>query len=446
MDRNKFLSPETLGEIAYVIKGFPRLSETFIANEIYLLESMGMKLRLYSVKHGDAMVHDVVGRIRAPLAYLPEMTSLSESSLFGWLSQNLPAYAAAQRQVFARRPLAYVKTLAKALAMTWKYRDGAVTGLRTMFIKEFLQAAHIAAQVLDAPAVRHLHGHFCHGATTVTWFASKLTGLPFSFTAHAKDIYQEDLNPGDLLSCKMRAARFVATCTGANYQHLVARHPQCKVVHTVYHGLDTDYFSPQTDPTSPDLPTILSVGRFVEKKGFAYLVEACAKLKDMGVGFRCVIVGEKCDQSARIAAMVAELGLGDSVSLRGPMTQQELRKIYRQATLFALPCLVTEDGDRDGIPNVLAEAMAMGVPVVSTPISGIPEMVRNGIEGLLVPQKDSQALANAIAKLINEPALRANLARAAREQICHCFDSRKTTQQLMDLFLVAMQSSAAVAG
>ena len=446
MYRNKLLSPETLGEIAYVIKGFPRLSETFIANEIHLLESMGMKLRLYSVKRGETMVHDVVGRIKAPLAYLPETTSLSDSSLFGWLSQNLPAYAAAQRQVFARRPLAYVKTLAKALAMTWKYRDGAVTGLRTMFIKEFLQAAHIAAQVLDAPAVRHLHGHFCHGATTVTWFASKLTGLPFSFTAHAKDIYQEDLNPGDLLSRKMRAARFVATCTGANYQHLVARHPQCKVVHTVYHGLDTDYFSPQTDPTSPDLPTILSVGRFVEKKGFAYLVEACAKLKDMGVGFRCVIVGEKCDQSARIAAMVAELGLGDSVSLRGPMTQQELRKIYRQATLFALPCLVTEDGDRDGIPNVLAEAMAMGVPVVSTPISGIPEMVRNGIEGLLVPQKDSQALANAIAKLINEPALRANLARAAREQICHCFDSRKTTQQLMDLFLVAMQSSAAVAG
>ena len=446
MDRNKLLSPETLGEIAYVIKGFPRLSETFIANEIHLLESMGMKLRLYSVKRGETMVHDVVGRIKAPLAYLPETTSLSDSSLFGWLSQNLPAYAAAQRQVFARRPLAYVKTLAKALAMTWKYRDGAVTGLRTMFIKEFLQAAHIAAQVLDAPAVRHLHGHFCHGATTVTWFASKLTGLPFSFTAHAKDIYQEDLNPGDLLSRKMRAARFVATCTGANYQHLVARHPQCKVVHTVYYGLDTDYFSPQTDPTSPDLPTILSVGRFVEKKGFAYLVEACAKLKDMGVGFRCVIVGEKYDQSARIAAMVAELGLGDSVSLRGPMTQQELRKIYRQATLFALPCLVTEDGDRDGIPNVLAEAMAMGVPVVSTPISGIPEMVRNGIEGLLVPQKDSQALANAIAKLINEPALRANLARAAREQICHCFDSRKTTQQLMDLFLVAMQSSAAVAG
>ena len=446
MDRNKFLSPETLGEIAYVIKGFPRLSETFIANEIYLLESMGMKLRLYSVKHGDAMVHDVVGRIRAPLAYLPEMTSLSEDSLFGWLTKNLPAYAATQRLVFARRPLAYVKTLGRALVMTWKYRGGTVTGLRTMFIKEFLQAGYIAAQVLGAPTVCHLHGHFCHGATTITWFASLLTGLPFSFTAHAKDIYQADLNPGDLLSRKMQAARFVVTCTGANYQHLVKHHPQCKVVHTVYHGLDTDYFAPQTDPTSPDLPTILSVGRFVEKKGFAYLVEACAKLKAIGVGFRCVIVGEKGDQSARIAAMVAELGLSDCVLLRGPMTQEELRKMYRQATLFALPCLITEDGDRDGIPNVLAEAMAMGLPAVSTPISGIPELVRDGIEGLLVPQKDSVALADAMAKLLKEPALRANLARAAREQICHCFDSRKTTQQLMELFLAAMLGRAVVVG
>ena len=432
-------STTEVAEIAYIMKGYPRLSETFIANEIHLLETMGMRLRLYSVKRGDAVVHGVVGRIKAPLTYLPATTSLSGSSLLGWLSVNLPQFAAAHWRVLARRPTAYLQTLATALAMAWQYRRE-ITRPRKVFIKEFLQAGYIAAQVLDAPAIRHLHGHFCHGATTITWFASRLTGLPFSFTAHAKDIYQEELNPGDLLKRKLNAAEFVATCTGANHAHLSSLDPQCKVVHTIYHGLDTDYFVPPQRQAGQALPLVLAVGRFVEKKGFAYLVEACVKLKASGLRFRCLLVGEKDQALERICALIADSDLADTVSLRNAVTQEELRGIYREAAIFALPCQVMEDGDRDGIPNVLAEAMAMGIPIVSTAISGIPELVDDGVDGLLVPQRNSAALAAALARLLSDPGLRTRLGAAGRAKVCEVFDSKKTTIQLKELFVSAIQS------
>jgi glycosyltransferase involved in cell wall biosynthesis len=157
-------------------------------------------------------------------------------------------------------------------------------------------------------------------------------------------------------------------------------------VHTIYHGLDTRYFAPSaSEAASAAPPLVVSVGRFVEKKGFAYLVEACARLHAAGVKMRCVIVGERGPDSERIARMVREAGLEGCVELRGPVGQDALRSLYRQASLFVLPCQVVADGDRDGIPNVLAEAMATGLAVVSTDVSGIPELVSNGVDGLLVP-------------------------------------------------------------
>ena len=428
-------------EIAYILKGFPRLSETFIANEIHLLECMGVKLRLFSIKHGDnGKVHDVVQRIRAPLFYLPEASSISRRSLGSWLWENFPRFAHAHWHVFRRRPAAYAATLAAATAMSWRYRGGSIFEPRKVFIKEFLQAGAIAAEVLDATSVRHLHGHFCHGATTVTWLVSRMTGLPFSFTAHAKDIYLRKLNPGDLLERKLRAARFVATCTDANHRHLRQVCPECEVVHTIYHGIDTECFAPLRDVSvQTRAPLVLAVGRFVEKKGFQYLVEACASLSAQGTRLRCMIVGEKDAEYERIAATIEALGLRDVVTLAGPVSQEELRQIYAEADLFVLPCRVMDDGDRDGIPNVLAEAMAFGLPVVSTAISGIPELVADGQNGLLVPERDSAALAQAMQRLLASPELRAQLGQAARKKICTVFDSHKTTLRLKDLFLDAIE-------
>lgn len=473
------------GEIGYVVMGFPRISETFISNEIYLLETLGARLRVFAIKHGDKdQVHDSVGLIRAPITYLPPMTSLSGTSLVAWLRRNWANYRAQHARVFKRKPAAYLKTLASALAMSVRYRNSAFT-LRKVFIKEFLQAGHIAAQVLDAGSVRHLHGHFCHGATTITWFVSRMTGLGFSFTAHAKDIYQHDQNPGDLLKRKLDAARFATTCTGANEEHLAERFPDSKLVRTVYHGLDTRYFAPRAqagdcashecghaghaaanvapaltsnaEPKQIDAayvgsaqrslgdaqfePIVLGVGRFVEKKGFRYLIDACAMLKQRGLRFRCVLLGEKGDQLDAIRKQIATVGLEDQVELRGPVTHGQLRETYAQASVFVLPCLVAADGDRDGIPNVLAEAMAMGLPVVTTAISGIPELVDADKDGLVVPERNAAALAAALERILTDATLRAALGAAARAKVCRMFDSRETTRELKALFDLAMREA-----
>jgi glycosyltransferase involved in cell wall biosynthesis len=311
--------------------------------------------------------------------------------------------------------------------------------LRKVFVKEFLQAAHIADAVAQEGDVGHLHGHFCHGVATITWFASRLSGIPFSFTAHAKDIYQADLNPGDLLERKLGAARFVATCTCANAVVLRLRHPRPDDVHTIYHGLDTRWFAPAPRPSASAAPLILSVGRFVEKKGFEHLIEACALLARRGVDHHCVIVGERGDAYERIRALIDAHGLSGRVSLRGAMAQDELREVYRGARVFALPCQVTADGDRDGFPNVLAESMAMGVPVITTPISGIPEFIDDGVQGLLVPSGNAAALADALERVLVDDALHARLAQAGRERICERFDSSRTTIELHDLFVAQLE-------
>jgi glycosyltransferase involved in cell wall biosynthesis len=421
-------------EIAYVLKGFPRLSETFIANEIRTLESLGLRLTLIVVKREDEpRRHALVDEIRAPLYYLPAVGSLSGRALPAWLWENAGRFAASHGRLLRRRPRLYLTVLLSALAMAWRYRRSAWE-LRKVFVKEFLQAGHIADRVLRAGTVRHLHGHFCHGVATITWFASRLTGIPFSFTAHAKDIYRPDLNPGDLLARKLDAAAFVATCTEANRRHLSGRFPHRARIHTVYHGLDTSFFRPAARAGGGGrAPLVLSVGRLVEKKGFGDLVEACALLKDAGVKFRCLIVGERGDDAERIAGLIGERGLSEHVAIRDAMVRDELRDLYREAAVFVLPCRVTAAGDRDGIPNVLAEAMATGVPVVSTRISGIPELIDSGINGVLVPSGDHAALAAAIERILGDAAEAVRLGEAARRTICERFDVRRTTLVLRDL-------------
>jgi glycosyltransferase involved in cell wall biosynthesis len=231
----------------------------------------------------------------------------------------------------------------------------------------------------------------------------------------------------------------VATCTCANADVLRQRHARPHEVHTIYHGLDTDYFSPAPRRNGAELPLILAVGRFVEKKGFDQLIEACALLKQQGLRFGCTIVGERGNALESVLALIEARGLADSVRLRSAVTQDELRDIYRAARVFALPCQVMEDGDRDGFPNVLAEAMAMAVPVVSTNISGIPEMIDDGVHGLLVEPRNPQALADALRSVLTDPELHARLARAGRERICERFDSRRTTIALRDLFVAQLR-------
>ncbi len=424
--------------VAYVMNGFPRLSETFIAHEIHQLERAGQRLLLFVVKReNEPHEHPVVAAIRAPRRYLPPVGSLSGSTLWQWLRRHAPRFSTAHRALLVRHPLRYAATLAATIGLTVRHWP------RKVFVKEFLQAGEIAAAALADGQVQHLHGHFCHGVATITWMASRLSGIPFSFTAHAKDIYQAELNPGRLLERKLGAARFVATCTCANAQVLRARHPRPDEVHTIYHGLDTGFFAPSPAQLSADAsagrPLILSVGRLVEKKGFDQLVAACAELQRQGLDFECRIVGEDGPAAAALREQIAAHGLQDRVRLVGALTQDRLREVYREAAVFALPCQVMADGDRDGFPNVLAEAMASGVPVVSTAISGIPEMIDDGEHGLLVPPRDAQALAQALQRVLTQPALHAHLAAAGRQRICERFDSSRTTLALRELFLAQLR-------
>lgn len=421
--------------IGYILKGFPRRSEAFITNEIVLLEQMGLRLHLYSAFQGEANCTGPQGKtVISPLTYLPEDHKNQDSGFVRWLIANLPRYFTSHVRLLRRVPRQYLRTAWEAWTLSIRCRNTTFSWPKKVFYKDFLRAGTIADSILDTGSIRHLHAHFCHGATTMAMFASSLTGYPFSFTAHAKDIYLPKLNPGDLLSMKLRRAKFVVTCTEANHHHLQEVTSQSAPIHTVYHGVDTTRFAPSIHRPAPAIPTILSVGRFVEKKGFPFLIEACRIIRDHEIPFCCRIVGEPDEQTDVVNDLIRRYGLEQEISIGTGVTQEELRTIYQSATVFVLPCHVVDNGDRDGIPNVLAEAMASGIPVISTAVSGIPEIIQDRHNGLLVAPRDPVALAKAIEELLVDFGFRSTLAQAGRETICRIFDSRQTTKQLFDLF------------
>lgn len=426
-------------EIAYVLKAFGRTSETFITNEIHLLETLGLRLSIFSFKRlSGEQEHASETAIKAPVDFLPEIPSRAGMSFSKWLRTALPGFRSSHLRLFIRRPLKYLGALQEAIRLSIKYGSGLFRP-ETSFAREFLQAGYIAERVRASGNIRHLHAHFAHTSTTVAMLASRLSGVPFSFTAHAKDIYRRDMNPGDLLQRKIGRAQFVVTCTKANKDYLRVLNPKGAPIHTIYHGLDTTKFSPLTSIAQRDgqvnMPLILSAGRLVEKKGFPYLVAACRQLRDGGYNFHCRIVGGEGADAERTRAMIGELKLDDLITLSPPVTQEELARIYRQATVFVLPCQILPDGDRDGIPNVLVEAMASETPVVSTIVSGISELIEDGVTGLLVPQRDASALAGAIERLLNDDVLRRRLGKAARKKVCELFDAREHIVHLHHLYL-----------
>ena len=435
-------------KIAYVLKGFPRLSESFIANEVRILSQKKLQLGLFSILKGDDLAAD---NDLPPVHYLPRVSSLSRTTLLQWLRQNFSPFSRFQGYWLSRSPLRYLRTLGFALDCAVRYRHTSATWTKKTYFKEFLLATYIAQAIDEDGTYLHVHAHFCHGATTVAWMVSMLTGLPFSFTAHAKDIYQKKLNPGDLLQRKLSAASFAVTCTHANVDHLRDYTATPHKIHGIYHGLNTQVFVPPNVSTDgrknreAKTTRLLTVGRLVEKKGFTYLIEACRILRNRGTDFHLDIVGENGDQDDIIAAAIHEHDLQDCVSLRPPVPQAALLDYYQSAAVFVLPCVILDDGDRDGIPNVMAEAMACALPVVVSRISGIPELVENGVNGVLVPSRDAESLADAIDELISSPETRAALGAAARQRIESVFDAESTHDRLRDLFDDVIASHAACA-
>jgi glycosyltransferase involved in cell wall biosynthesis len=420
------------GSVAYLLKGYPRISELFIASEIWRLEQLGVPLRLYVLKRSEeTMHHPVVDRIRAAPTYFPDTTSLSGTGLARWLARNLPAFRASVMHAVRRHPVGFTRAVAAATAQAVRARKG--WRPRSIYVKELLHACELTRELDSAGDVTHLHAHFAHGCTTVAWLASTITGIPFSFTGHAKDIYRESLNPAGLLARKMRAATFATTCTGANLDHLREVEPHAHV-HLAYHGLNADFSALLADAPAASPPAelvrIVSVGRLVPKKGFDVLVRAVAELRDRGLDVELVLAGEDGPQATAIRVLADELGIADRIVWRGTVTQAELLAEYRRSSMFVLACRVDGDGDRDGIPNVLVEAMAAGLPVVSTTVSGIPEVVEDGVNGLLVPSEDPHALADAIWRIAEDPGLAESLRTNATTTIADHFDGDRLAAEL----------------
>ena len=430
--------------IGYVLMGYPRLSETFIASELHRVERAGVAVRLFVIKPVEererGLRHPVVDAIAARPRYLPDTASLT-APLHRWRPRDLKPFAPALRRIARRRPLGLARAIASAGRQALRDRRAPLSGPRKIYLKELLQAVALADAVLDAPGVRHLHAHFAHGTTTVTWHAATIAGLPFSFTGHARDIYAPELNPHGWLRRKLRAARFAVTCTGANVEHLKAIAPEADV-HLVYHGLNADFARMVGEPPPPEpapngMLRVLGVGRLVAKKGFDVMVEACAELRRRDVAFEALIVGQDDKHGAAVRERIAALGLGDRVALPGPMGQEELLGEYRRAGVLCMPCRVL-DNDRDGIPNVLVEAMAAGAPVVATRVSGIPELVSHEVNGLLVEPDDPAALADALLRVHRDRELAARIAAAGRRTVEARFDGDVLARRLADLFREAL--------
>lgn len=416
MEPNRFRPDRPLGVL---VKIYPKLSETFILEELLGLERLGLTLRLYALSPAtDTITHPAVARVRAPLTTMPAI-ALGTAAAHAWCHTRL----------LCASPFRYARTVVQAM------RRGHA-GLH-----DFVRAGWLAAQ-LRADGVQHLHSHFISSPSDVAELTAGLLGLPFSISAHAKDIYLSE--PGDLRR-KLLAARFTVTCTEVNRQTLAAIAPKAQV-HRMYHGVDHALFHPSRRVLAGRVPLLVSVGRLREKKGLDVLIDACALLRQRGQAFACEIVGYG-EAEPRLSAQIRRLGLESQVRLVGKLTREQVIERYARAALYVQPARIAADGDRDGIPNVLLESMAMALPVVATRVSGIPELVTHGMNGMLVEPDDPAALAEAIGRLLHQPALGASLGTRARQTVTGRFDNDRNLHLLCELLQSrpAAKASAAAA-
>ncbi len=289
----------------------------------------------------------------------------------------------------------------------------------------------LLARQAHLAGLHHLHAHFATSATSVARLAAFFAGVPYTFTAHAKDIFHESVQFDDLRR-KLRDAAAAITVSDYNLDYLRETYgPATARLQRIYNGLDLARFPYAAPHYRP--PRIVSVGRLVEKKGFADLIEACAILAGQECHFNCQIIGAG-ELEADLRAHIKRLGLQASVELLGPLPQDEVTQRVLSAAVFAAPCVVGRDGNRDGLPTVLLEAMALGTPCIATDVTGIPEVLRDEETGLRVPQHDPVALAAAIERLLTDSALRVQLADRARRLIEAEFDIHRNAAQLRTIF------------
>ena len=407
--------------IAYVLKKFPRASETFILNEILALQRHGVDVTVFSLNRpDDGVFHKGLAELQRPVIYLPVRKSDA------WLTQlrtHRHLLAAAQTALFGE----FADLLAAGRPDLWQ-----VLGYG-------LDLALLCRQ----HGIQHLHAHFATVAAYAARAAAAVTGLPFSVTCHAKDIYRDGIVPSHFQSL-LRASSFVVTVCEANRAWIETQLAvDTKLdLRVLYNGVDTAAFHPRFRKP-PERPTVLAIGRLVEKKGFAVLLDALGHLRDANCRPRCVIIGDG-EERAKLEAQVLSLQL-DNVEFVGMRNHEEVREAIHSATVMALPCIIGQDGNRDALPTVLLEALAAGLPVVSTAIGGVEEIVDHGRAGLLVRAGDSVALAESLGNLLRDRALQQQLAANGRARAEQQFDLSTNTGRLRNWFATSSERAKCAA-
>lgn len=391
--------------IGYVLKMYPRFSETFVVTEILAREARGERLEIFALRpNDDTRFHAELARVQAPVRAVPVPRRLSsawdglrgaarESELSAAVARHLPELLAADAD-------------------------------------DALQAIEVARQA-HRRGITHLHAHFASTATTVARLAALLAGVPYSFTAHAKDIFHSSVDPIDLEQ-KLADAAFAVTVSDFNLHHLQRTSRATATVARVYNGLDLDRFPFVPRPARGGTLRLLAVGRLVEKKGFALLIDAVARLFGDGIDVTLDIVGDG-ELSASLRARAEASAASAAIRFLGPLPQGEVATRLREADVFVAPCLVGTDGNADGLPTVLLEAMATGIPCVSTAVTGIPEIIVDGETGVLCTPGDVESLVEGLRRATRADYPVEETTRRARALIEERFDARRQAQQLAEL-------------
>lgn len=401
-------------KIAYIMARFPKLTETFVLYEMRAVEAEGTRVEVYPLRSKrESRIHAEAIEWIERAHYEP---------LLSWpiLVSNLGS--------FARHPLRYSSTLWLLVRRNWGSMRYLFAGLAF-----FPKAVHFARRMV-ADRVDHVHAHFSSHPAAVAWVIHRLSGISYSFTAHGSDLHRDR----HMLKDKVALAAFVVAISNYNRQVILeecgpSADPKVTVIHC---GVDLRTFRPGSaeQPGNGARPlAVFCIGTLHEVKGQAYLIEACRLLAARGIRVTCHFVGDGPDREELIRK-AGRAGLVDRVHFVGRLTQDEVQQALRRADVVAAPSVPTRDGRREGIPVVLMEAMASGVPVVASRISGIPELVEDGETGLLVEPRDAEGLADALARLIGDAELRRRLGAAGRMKVEREFDLKKSAVELSRRF------------
>ena len=392
--------------ILYLVETFPCLSERFIAREIIELRQAGSPIEVLAFRKEDGLTPE------APAHYISASFSLKQVG-------NL------KKLRFVIRHLGLVAGLAPV--------KGLASMIHFLRLVKYLFCCFDALPIIASRGVTHLHAHFANMPTDLALLLSKLTQIPYSFSAHAHDIYTQ---APQRIDRKLEAARFMGTCTGHNFRYFQNRLSPKNLhkVNHVYHGIPLEDWPLRSPMQAPNGPLkLLTVARLQEKKGLIYLCKAAQLLAQQGVDFQLDIAGDGPPYH-QLQKFIEENRLNAHITLRGRVHPESIKTFYEEAGIFILPAIRAKNGDQDGLPNVLLEALAKGVPVITTPISGINELISADETGLIVPPQNAEAIAEAVIKLKADQQLYQRLVTQGRARV-EQFNIDDSTRALQQLFM-----------